>query len=81
MKKVLFVFAVAGLVTLASCGGNKADKVDAVDSTKVEAPAVDTTKVAVDTTKKVEEVAPAKEVKKEAKKEEKKEVKKVEKKK
>lgn len=65
MKKVLFVFAVAGLVTLASCGGNKEEaKTEATDSTKVETPAVDTTAVVADTTKKVEEVAPAKEEKK-----------------
>lgn len=70
MKKVLFVFAVAGLVTLASCGGNKEEaKTEATDSTKVETPAPDTTAVVVaDTTKKVEEAAPAKEEKKEAKK-------------
>lgn len=68
MKKVLFVFAVAGLVTLASCGGNKEEaKTEATDSTKVETPAVDTTAVVADTTKAVEE-APAKEVKKEEKK-------------
>ncbi len=69
MKKVLFVFAVAGLVTLASCGGKKEEaKTEGTDTTKVEAPAVDTAAVAKDTTKKVEEVAPAKEVKKEEKK-------------
>jgi hypothetical protein len=80
MKKALFVFAVAGLVTLASCGGNKEEKTEAKDSTKVETPAPDTT-AKVDTTKKVEEAAPAKEEKKADKKEAKKEVKKEEKKK
>jgi ABC-type Zn uptake system ZnuABC Zn-binding protein ZnuA len=69
MKKVLFVFAVAGLVTLASCGGNKEEaKTEATDSTKVETTVVDTTAVVADTTKKVETAAPAKEVKKEEKK-------------
>jgi len=68
MKKVLFVFAVAGLVTLASCGGNKEAKTETTDSTKVETTVIDTT-AKVDTTKKVEEkAAPAKEVKKEEKK-------------
>ena len=72
MKKVLFVFAVAGLVTLASCGGNKEAKTEATDSTKVEAPVAPDTTAKIDTTKKVEEKAPAKEEKKADKKEEKK---------
>lgn len=58
MKKVLFVFTVAGLITLASCGGKKEEaKVETTDSTKVETPVTDTTQaVAADTTKNVEEV-------------------------
>jgi hypothetical protein len=79
MKKVLFVFAVAGLLTVVSCK-NEGAKTDAVDSTKIETPKVDST-VVVDTTKKVEEVVAPVEVKKDAKKEAKKEVKKEEKKK
>ncbi len=57
MKKVLFVFAVAGLVSLASCGGTKEEvKVETTDSTTV-TTTVDTTQAVVaDTTKKVEEV-------------------------
>jgi len=75
MKKVLFALTIVGLFAVVSCK-NEGAKTETTDSTKVEAPAVDTNAVVADTTKKVEEVAPAKEEKKADKKEVKKEEKK-----
>jgi len=69
MKKLLFVFAVAGLFTLVSCAGNKEEaKTETTDTTKTEVIADTTTKVAADTTVKAEAAAPVKEVKKVEKK-------------
>lgn len=57
MKKVLFVFAVAGLVSLASCGGTKEEvKVETTDSTTVTTSVDTNVSMAGDTTTKVEEV-------------------------
>ena len=50
MKKLLFLLAIAGLISFAACksGGTKAEAT--ADTTAVQADVVDTTVVVVDTT-------------------------------
>ena len=56
MKKVFAIFAIAGLIATASCGGKTTEEGTATDSTVVEeivveeAPAVDSAGAAVDST-------------------------------
>lgn len=54
MKKVFAIFAIAGLIATASCGGKTEETVEdttaVVETVVEEAPAVDTAAAAVDTT-------------------------------
>jgi hypothetical protein len=54
MKKVFAIFAIAGLIATASCGGKTEETVEdttaVVETVVEEAPAVDTTAAANDTT-------------------------------
>uniref|UniRef100_UPI0040487022 hypothetical protein n=1 Tax=Algoriphagus sp. TaxID=1872435 RepID=UPI0040487022 len=50
MKKVFAIFAIAGLIATASCGGKTTEEGTATDSTVVEEIVVEEAAAAVDTT-------------------------------
>ena len=50
MKKVFAIFAIAGLIATASCGGKTTEEGTATDSTVVEEIVVEEAPAAVDTT-------------------------------
>jgi hypothetical protein len=50
MKKVFAIFAIAGLIATASCGGKTTEEGTATDSTVVEEIVVEEATAAVDTT-------------------------------